>query len=304
MKFHLALGASLLLAVVALAQGPGQGRGARGGGQGGAQPQAQAPAEARGGGGRGGQPASQTQTFDTSAGPVKITPIYHASTLIEADGKVIYVDLAPPSPTQGLQPGDLFLITDIHGDHMNKDLVAQLSKAGTTVIAAPEVVKTVTNAKPLANGEKTTWDKWNIEAVPAYNIMRKDPMGNPYHPKGRGNGYVLTYGGKRFYFSGDTENIPEMRALQNIDVAFMCMNLPFTMTPEEAADAALAFKPKVVFPYHYGQYNVAVFMAKVIPQGIDARALNWYPQSGPNGRGSQSQAPTGGGATRGGRGAN
>ena len=113
------------------------------------------------------------------------------------------------------------------------------------------MVKTVTKAKPLANGEKTTWDKWTIEAVPAYNIVHMSPQGQPFHPKGRGNGYVLTFGGKRFYFSGDTEGIPEMRALQNIDVAFMCMNLPYTMTPEEAADAVLAFKPKVVIPYHY-----------------------------------------------------
>jgi len=301
MKFKFAIGAALLLAAAALAQNPAQqGRGGRGGAAG---AQAAPAAEGRGGApGRNGEPAKQTQTFDTSDGPVQITPIYHASTMIEAGGKVIIVDLAPPSPTQWLQPADLFLITDIHGDHMNKDLVAQFSKPGTVVIAAPEVTKTVTQAKPLANGEKTTWDKWTIEAVPAYNAVRKDPMGNPYHPKGRGNGYILTYGGKRFYFSGDTENVPELRSLQNIDVAFLCMNLPFTMTPEEAGDLALAFKPKVVYPYHYGQYNVASFMQKVIPQGIDARAVNWYPQFGPNGRGSQSQAPAGGAGR--GRGAN
>jgi L-ascorbate metabolism protein UlaG (beta-lactamase superfamily) len=212
---------------------------------------------------------------------VRITPIYHASALIEADGKTIIIDLAPPAPTANLQPADLLLITDIHGDHMNKGLVDQFSKPGAVVIAPPEVVKTVTQAKPLANGEKTTWDKWTIEAVPAYNIMHKMPNGDAYHTKGRGNGYVMTFGGKRFYFSGDTEGTPEMRALQNIDVAFLCMNMPYTMTPEEAADAVLAFKPKIVYPYHYGQYNIAVFMGKVIPAGIDARALNWYPQAGP-----------------------
>lgn len=258
MKLQLIVAASAVLAFGALVQAAPQGRG-------------------------GGGPASQTQTFDTTAGPVRITPIYHASTLIEADGKVIYVDLAPPSPTAGLQPADLLLVTDIHGDHMNKGLVDRFSKPGATVIAPPEVVKTITQAKPLANGQTTTWDKWTIEAIPAYNITHMNGQGQPYHPKGRGNGYVLTFGGKRFYFSGDTEGTPEMRALQNIDVAFLCMNLPYTMPPEEAADAALAFRPKVVIPYHYGQYNIAVFMGKVIPAGIEVRALNWYPQSGPAG---------------------
>jgi L-ascorbate metabolism protein UlaG (beta-lactamase superfamily) len=258
MKLQLVVAASALLALGTVAQ---------------ATPQA----------GRG--KASQTQTFDTSAGPVKITPIYHASTLIEADGKVIYLDLAPPSPTADLKPADLMLITDIHPDHMNKDLVERFSKPGTTIIAAPEVVKTITNAKPLANGEKTTWDKWTIEAIPAYNIKHMNPQnGQPFHPKGRGNGYVLTFGDKRFYFSGDTEGTPEMRALKNIDVAFICMNMPYTMTPEEAADAVLAFRPKVAIPYHYGYYNVAVFMGKVIPAGIEVRALNWYPQNGPAGK--------------------
>jgi L-ascorbate metabolism protein UlaG (beta-lactamase superfamily) len=261
MKLHLAAAASALLAMGVWAQAAPQGRGGRG---------------AR-------QPVNQTQTFDTSAGPVKITPIYHASTLIEADGKVIYLDLAPPAPTANLQPADLMLITDIHGDHMNKGLVDKFSKPGGTIIAPPEVVKTITNAKPLANGQTTTWDKWTIEAIPAYNIKHMTPQGQPYHPKGRGNGYVMTYGGKRFYFSGDTEGTPEMLALKNIDVAFLCMNLPYTMSPAEAADAALVFRPKIVIPYHYGQYNVAVFMGKVIPAGIEVRALNWYPQNGPAG---------------------
>jgi len=303
MRFSLAVAASALLAVGALAQAP-QGRGGRGGGQGQAPAagagQAPAAAQGRGGGGRGGnQPVNQTQTFDTSAGPVKITPIYHASTLIEADGKVIYMDLAPPSPTDGLQPADLLLITDIHGDHMNKDLVAQFSKPGATVIAAPEVVKTITNAKPLANGEKTTWDKWTIEAVPAYNIVRKNAQGEPFHPKGRGNGYVMTFGGKRFYFSGDTENVPELQSLQNIDVAFLCMYGQPTMGPDEAADLALNIKPKVVIPYHYGNYNVAVFMGRVAGSGIDVRALNWYPQNRPGGRGAAPAAGAGRGAAPG-----
>ena len=111
-----------------------------------------------------------------------------------------------------------------------------------------------------------------------YNLVRGPEAGKLYHDKGRGNGYVLTYGGKRVLFSGDTENIPEMRALKNIDVAFVCMNLPYTMTPEEAADGVLAFHPKVVIPYHYRQSDVSAFQKKLEGSGIEVRLLEWYPK--------------------------
>jgi L-ascorbate metabolism protein UlaG (beta-lactamase superfamily) len=224
------------------------------------------------------QPARQSQIFETSAGPVEITPIYHASTLITAGGKVIYVDPAKPSDFTSLPPADLILITDIHGDHMDPAAVAALSKAATQVIAPAAVAKTITAAKVVANGETTKWDAWTIEAVPMYNLVRGPEPGKLFHDKGRGNGYVLTYGGKRFYFSGDTENIPEMRALKNIDVAFVCFNLPYTMTPEEAADGVLAFHPKVVIPYHFRDSNVSVFQKKLEGSGIEVRVLDWYPK--------------------------
>jgi L-ascorbate metabolism protein UlaG (beta-lactamase superfamily) len=245
-----------------------------------------ASAQERGGGrgGRGQAPNYSSITVDSSAGPIKLTAIYHAAVQIDAGGKTILIDLAPPAPTANLQPADLMLITDIHGDHMNKDMAEKFTKPGGTIIAPAEVAKTITAAKVLANGQMTTWDKWTIEAVPMYNIKQTQPNGTPFHTKGRGNGYVLTYGGKRIYFSGDTEGVPEMRALKNIDVAFVCMNLPYTMSPEDAADAVLAFKPKMAIPYHYSQYNVAVFMGKVIPAGIDARALQFYPHIEPAGR--------------------
>ncbi len=169
------------------------------------------------------------QTFETSAGPVKITPVFHASMLIEAGGKTIYIDPAKPGNFTGLPPADLILITDIHGDHMDPATVLALSKAGTQILAPPAVVKTVTSAGSLANGETKNWNGWSIEAIPMYNLVRGPSAGQLFHTKGRGNGYVLTYGGKRFYISGDTEGIPEMRALKNIDVAFVCMNLPYTM---------------------------------------------------------------------------
>jgi L-ascorbate metabolism protein UlaG (beta-lactamase superfamily) len=220
------------------------------------------------------------QTFDSSAGPVKITPVYHASLEIEAGGKVIIIDPAKPANFAGLPQADLILVTDIHGDHLDEALLKAESKADTTIIAPDAVakmVKEVKITKVLANGEKTTWGAWTIEAIPMYNMKRGPAEGKFFHDKGRGNGYVLTYGGKRFYFSGDTENIPEMRALKNIDVAFVCMNLPYTMTPEEAAEAVKAFHPKVAIPYHYKGQDITVFKKALDGTGIDVRLLEWYP---------------------------
>lgn len=222
--------------------------------------------------------AADTQTFATSVGPVKITPLYHASTLIEAGGKAIYLDPAKPAKLDGLPKADLILITDIHGDHMDPDSIKAISKADTAIISSPAVAQTVTTAKPLANGAKTTWENWTIEAIPAYNLKRGPAPGKLFHDKGRGNGYVLTYGGKQFYFSGDTEGVPEMRALKNIDVAFVCMNLPYTMTPDEAADAVKAFHPKIVIPYHYRGSDLAVFQKGLEGTGIEVRMLEWYPK--------------------------
>jgi L-ascorbate metabolism protein UlaG (beta-lactamase superfamily) len=227
----------------------------------------------------GAQNARPVQTFDTSAGPIKITPIFHASLLIEAAGKAIYVDPAKPGNFTGLPPADLILITDIHPDHMDPGSIAAITKPGTQIMAPSAVVKTVTSAGPISNGETKTWGGWTIEAVPMYNLKRGPSPGTLYHDKGRGNGYVLTYGGKRFYFSGDTEGIPEMRALKNIDVAFVCMNLPYTMPPDEAADAVKAFHPRIVIPYHYRGSDLSVFEKGLQGTGIEIRILDWYPKS-------------------------
>jgi len=222
--------------------------------------------------------AAEPQVFPTSAGPVKITPLNHASTLIEAGGKTIYLDPAKPVKFAGLPKADLILITDIHGDHMDPDSIKDASKPDTEILAAPAVVQTVTTAKPIANGETKTWQGWTIEAIPAYNLKRGPAPGKFFHDKGRGNGYVLTYAGKRFYFSGDTEGVPEMRALKNIDVAFVCMNLPYTMPPEEAADAVKAFHPKIVIPNHYRGSDLTVFQKGLEGTGIEVRLLEWYPK--------------------------
>jgi L-ascorbate metabolism protein UlaG (beta-lactamase superfamily) len=223
--------------------------------------------------------ATDMQVFSTSAGPVKITPLYHASTLIEAGGKTIYLDPAKPAKLSGLPKADLILITHIHPDHMDTDSIKEISKAGTEILAPQSVVDTVTSAKPVSNGETKNWQGWTIEAVSAYNLKRGPAPGQLFHPKGRDNGYVLTYGGKRFYFSGDTEGVPEMRALKNIDVAFVCMNLPYTMPPEEAAEVVKAFHPKIVIPYHYRGSDLKVFQKALEGTGIEVRLLNWYPQN-------------------------
>jgi L-ascorbate metabolism protein UlaG (beta-lactamase superfamily) len=225
-----------------------------------------------------GHAAAEPQTFPTSAGPVKITPLYHASTLIEAGGKTIYVDPAKPAKLTGLPKADLILISHIHGDHMDPASIQEVSKADTEILAPAAVAQTVTSARPIANGQMKTWQGWSIEAIPAYNLKRGPGAGELYHPKGRDNGYILSYGGKRFYFSGDTEGIPEMRGLKNIDVAFVCMNLPYTMPPAEAADAVKAFHPKIVIPYHYRGSDLAVFKKALDGTGIEVRLLEWYPQ--------------------------
>ncbi len=222
--------------------------------------------------------ASAPQIFPTSAGEVKITPLYHASTLIEAGGKTIYLDPAKPAKFTGSPKADLILITDIHPDHMDPPSIAEISKAGTNILAPLAVGATVTTAKPIANGETKTWQGWTIEAIPAYNLTRGPAPGKLFHDQGRGNGYVLTYGGVRFYFSGDTEGVPEMRALKNIDVAFVCMNLPYTMPPDEAADAVKAFHPRIVIPYHYRGSDLSVFQKRLEGTGIEIRLLDWYPQ--------------------------
>ena len=203
--------------------------------------------------------SAQTQSFSTAAGEVKITPLYHASVLIQAGGKTIYLDPAKPAKLTGLPKADLILITHIHPDHFDPDSIATLSQPSTEVLAPASVVAKFPAAKPIANGQSQQWQSWTIEAVPAYNLTRGPARRTLYHPKGRDNGYVITYGGKRFYFSGDTEGTPEMRNLKDIDVAFVCMNVPYTMTPQEAADAVKAFHPKVVIPYHYNGSDPACF---------------------------------------------
>ena len=216
-----------------------------------------------------------SENFSTSAGTLQLTPIQHASLMIQAGGKVLYVDPAQ-GKYDGLPQADYILLTDIHGDHLAPAILNKLKKADTVIVAPKAVAAQVSGAKVLSNGEKTTVGPFAVEAVPMYNLTRGPSAGQLYHDKGRGNGYIVTYGGKRFYFSGDTEVTPEMKALKNIDVAFVCMNLPYTMTPQEAAEGVRAFHPAIVYPYHYMGSDLNAFAKALEGSGIEVRNRNWY----------------------------
>ncbi len=219
------------------------------------------------------------EEFPSTAGVVQITPITHASLMIQAGGKVIHVDPWSQGTHEkyaALPKADLILITDFHPDHMDTTAIGWVKQAGTKIIAPFVVTSGLKTGDTIKNGETQTWGAFTIEAVPMYNLKRGPKAGMFYHDKGRGNGYVITYGGKRFYISGDTEAIPEMKALKNIDVAFVCMNLPYTMSPEEAAEGVKAFAPKIVYPYHYRSSDVKVFESALKGLPIEVRILDWY----------------------------
>jgi len=223
------------------------------------------------------QSSRPSDTFPSSAGAIRITPIMHAALLLQAGGKSIYIDPAQGN-FDGLPPADLILITDLHGDHMSQPGIDKLKQPATVVWGPKAVAEKIHVDNVIANSESKKWGDFTIEAIPAYNLTRGPAAGQFYHDKGRGNGYVITFGGKRFYFSGDTEAVPEVLALRNIDVAFVCMNLPYTMTPQEAAAAVKAFHPAVVYPYHYRGSDLNAFAAGLAGTGVDVRLREWYPK--------------------------
>jgi L-ascorbate metabolism protein UlaG (beta-lactamase superfamily) len=197
--------------------------------------------------------AFEADTFPTSAGDLKITFIGHASLMLEWAGKVIHVDPVGAYADYGQMPkADIVFLTHEHSDHLDPKALAAI-RTGSTIVVLPEACASqVPGGVVMGNGDVRTIEGIRVEAVPAYNLVHMKSPGTPYHPKGRGNGYVLTLGSLRLYVAGDTENTPELKALTAIDVAFLPMNLPFTMTPEMVADAARAFRPKVLYPYHFG----------------------------------------------------
>jgi len=215
----------------------------------------------------------ERDVFATEAGELGITFLGHATLMLEWGGKVIHVDpVGQYADFSRLPKADLILVTHEHRDHLDEKALAAVRTEKTTVVVAPVCAPQVGGAVVMANGEARSVGGIRIEAVPAYNLVHMRAPGVPYHPKGQGNGYILTLGGKRLYLAGDTENTPEMKGLRGIDMAFLPMNLPFTMTPEMVADAAAAFRPAVLYPYHYGETDPArlVGLLKDVP-GVEVR---------------------------------
>jgi len=191
--------------------------------------------------------------FKTSQGDLKITCIGHGSVMFAFAGKIIHVDPVSLAADYSRFPkADLILVTHEHGDHLDLATIESLRKPTTEIVVTEKCAGKVPKAVVMKNAETRTFQGLKVETVPAYNIVNMRGPGVAYHPKGDGNGYVITFGDRRVYVAGDTENTPEMKQLKNIDVAFLPMNLPYTMSPEMVADAARAFRPKVLFPYHYG----------------------------------------------------
>ncbi len=207
-------------------------------------------------------PASAKETFETDFIKVKdgsliITFIGHGTLMFIYNGRIIHVDPVGREADYSKMPkADLVLITHEHGDHLDADALAKIKKEGTVIVLNENSAGKINEGRVMKNGDVITVLGLKIEAVPAYNIVSKRDSGVPYHPKGAGNGYIITFGDKRVYVAGDTENTPEMKNLKDIDIAFLPMNLPYTMSPEMVADAARAFKPKILYPYHYGNTDV------------------------------------------------
>jgi len=200
----------------------------------------------------------ETDVIPTSTGDLKITFLGHASLRLTFGGKEIYIDpFSRMADYSKLPKADVIFITHEHGDHLDPNAVAAVRTAKTVMVLTAACAQQITGGIVMKNGDKQTVEGISVEAVPAYNLVHKRENGQPFHPQGLGNGYILTFGDKRVYIAGDTENIPEMKSLRDIDCAFLPMNIPYTMTPEMVADGAKAFRPRIVYPYHYGETDVS-----------------------------------------------
>ena len=215
------------------------------------------------------QETFETDTVKTSAGDLAITFIGHGTLMFTLGDKVIHVDPCTGETDYSKLPkADLILLTHEHGDHLDPKAIETVRTEKTAVVLTEVCAERVKGGTVMKNGDTKTVGGLEMDAVPAYNLVHMRGSGQPYHPKGRGNGYVVTFGDKRVYVAGDTENTPEMKALKGIDIAFLPMNLPYTMTPEMVADAAKGFKPKILYPYHFGETDTSnlVDLMKDVPE--------------------------------------
>ena len=215
----------------------------------------------------------QEDVVSTAAGDITISFIGHGTLMFTFGEKVIHIDpVGREADYATLPDADLILITHEHGDHLDPAAVAEISKDGTEVVVSGSCEGSLEGARVMRNGDAGTVAGFHVEAVPAYNIVQMRSEGMPYHPKGDGNGYVITFGDLRVYVAGDTENIPEMTTLEGIDIAFLPMNLPYTMTPEMVADAARAFRPRILYPYHFGETDTDELVRLLADEeGIEVR---------------------------------
>jgi L-ascorbate metabolism protein UlaG (beta-lactamase superfamily) len=217
-----------------------------------------------------GNPA--TDRLNSSAGIIEMNFIGHASLMFSLNSFIVYIDPVRSMGKYDKMPkADLILVTHEHGDHLDANLIKELSKPETVVLCNDASLSKIPSAQAMKNGDKKIINGFEVEAFPAYNIVNMRAPGQPFHPKGTGNGYIITFGDKRIYVAGDTENTPEMKALKNIDVAFLPMNLPYTMTPAMVADAALAFRPKILYPYHYGETRTSEIIDLLKNTSIEVR---------------------------------
>lgn len=200
----------------------------------------------------------ETDIIKTSAGDLKITLIGHGTLMFTFGNEIIHVDpFTKVADYEKLPKADVILITHEHHDHLDLKALALVRTEKTKMVLTEACSKQVKKGIIMINGEVQTVNGLKIEAIPAYNLVHKRDNGQPFHPKGVGNGYIITFGNKRVYVAGDTENIPEMKSLQEIDCAFLPMNLPYTMTPAMVANAAKAFRPKILYPYHFGDTDTS-----------------------------------------------
>jgi len=209
----------------------------------------------------------QEDVIKTSGGDLKITCVGHGTLMFTYGGKIIHVDpMSSYADYTQLPKADLILITHEHGDHLDAKAIQAVSTDRTVLVVNPGSSKALPAATVMKNGETQTFAGFKVEAVPAYN------PGKAFHPKDNGNGYVITFGDKRVYVAGDTENIPEMKDLKQIEVAFLPMNLPYTMTPEQVAEAAKILRPKILYPYHFGNSDTAALVNLLKDEkGIEVR---------------------------------
>ncbi len=218
------------------------------------------------------KPRFEEDIIKTSEGDLAITFIGHGTLMFRFAGKVIHVDPWNELADYSKMPkADVILVTHSHQDHLDTSAIKTLKKDNTVVAVSQVCAGKVDGAIVMKNGDANDIGGFKVEAVSAYNIQHKRPGGGPFHPKGEGNGYIITFADKRVYVAGDTENTPEMKSLEKIDVAFLPMNLPYTMTPEMVADAAKAFKPSILYPYHYGKTDCSKLVELLKDSGIDVR---------------------------------